>query len=43
MIPENYCQRIIQFARQGYTTSIFPEYDTDWDSDSLSDRVRAKF
>lgn len=34
MIPENYCQRIIQFARQGYTHIDFPEYDTDWDSEA---------
>lgn len=34
MIPENYCQRIIQFARQGYTHMDFPEYDTDWDSEA---------
>ena len=34
MIPENYCQRIIQFARQGYTHIDFPEYDVDWDSEA---------
>ncbi len=34
MIPENYCQRIIQFARQGHTTMEFPEYNTDWDSEA---------
>ena len=34
MIPENYCQRIIQFARLGYTDMNFPEYDTDWDSEA---------
>ncbi|OJW50189.1 MAG: ribonucleoside-diphosphate reductase, adenosylcobalamin-dependent [Alphaproteobacteria bacterium 41-28] len=34
MIPENYCQRIIQFARQGYTHMDFSEYDTDWDSEA---------
>ncbi|MBY0273482.1 MAG: vitamin B12-dependent ribonucleotide reductase [Alphaproteobacteria bacterium] len=33
-IPENYCQRVIQFARQGYTHMDFPEYDTDWDSEA---------
>ena len=32
MIPENYVQRVIHFARQGYTAITFPEYDTDWDS-----------
>ncbi|NQU61986.1 MAG: vitamin B12-dependent ribonucleotide reductase [Rhodospirillales bacterium] len=34
MIPENYVQRIIQFARQGYTEIEFPEYNTDWDSEA---------
>ena len=34
MIPENYIQRIIQFARQGYTEIDFPVYDTDWDSEA---------
>jgi ribonucleoside-diphosphate reductase alpha chain len=33
-IPENYVQRAIQFARQGYTSMEFDTYDTDWDSDS---------
>src|SRR6266436_5646987 len=32
MIPENYIQRVIQFARQGYTAIDFRSYDTDWDS-----------
>jgi len=34
MIPENYIQRVIQFARQGYTEIHFPVYDTDWDSEA---------
>jgi len=34
MIPENYVQRVIQFARQGYSEIDFPTYDTDWDSDA---------
>ncbi len=34
MIPENYVQRVIEFARQGYTSIEFPTYDTDWDSDA---------
>ncbi|NQV44539.1 MAG: vitamin B12-dependent ribonucleotide reductase, partial [Rhodospirillales bacterium] len=34
MIPENYVQRVIEFARQGYTSIDFPVYDTDWDSDA---------
>ena len=33
-VSENYIQRIIQFARQGYTTVEFETYDTDWDSDA---------
>jgi ribonucleoside-diphosphate reductase alpha chain len=34
MIPENYIQRVIQFARQGYTAIDFRSYDTDWDSEA---------
>ncbi|HVA35790.1 MAG TPA: vitamin B12-dependent ribonucleotide reductase [Stellaceae bacterium] len=34
MIPENYVQRVIQFAQQGYTQIDFRTYDTDWDSDA---------
>ncbi|MSO92963.1 MAG: vitamin B12-dependent ribonucleotide reductase [Rhodospirillales bacterium] len=34
MIPENYVQRVIQFARQGYKEIDFPAFDTDWDSDA---------
>ncbi|HEV8028289.1 MAG TPA: vitamin B12-dependent ribonucleotide reductase, partial [Stellaceae bacterium] len=34
MIPENYVQRVIQFAEQGYTEIDFRAYDTDWDSDA---------
>ncbi len=34
MIPENYVQRVIQFARQGYTSIEFKTYNTDWDSDA---------
>jgi ribonucleoside-diphosphate reductase alpha chain len=34
MIPENYVQRVIEFARQGYTAIDFKTYDTDWDSDA---------
>jgi len=34
MIPENYIQRVIQFAQQGYTSIEFPTYDTDWDSEA---------
>ena len=34
MIPENYVQRVIQFAQQGYAQIDFRTYDTDWDSDA---------
>ena len=33
-VPENYVRRIIQFARQGYTSVEFPVFDTDWDSEA---------
>src|SRR5258705_6674312 len=33
-VPDNYIQRVIQFAKQGYTEIDFPVYDTDWDSDA---------
>ena len=33
-VPENYIQRIIEFARQGHTEVSFKTYDTDWDSDA---------
>ena len=32
MMPENSIQRVIQFARQGFTEIEFRTYDTDWDS-----------
>ncbi|HUL09757.1 MAG TPA: vitamin B12-dependent ribonucleotide reductase, partial [Candidatus Acidoferrum sp.] len=34
MIPENYVQRVIQFAQQGYEKIDFRTYDTDWDSEA---------
>ncbi|MBL4836817.1 MAG: hypothetical protein JKY34_04500 [Kordiimonadaceae bacterium] len=34
MIPENYVQRVIQFAKQGYVSIDFKTYDTDWDSEA---------
>ena len=34
MIPENYIQRVIQFARQGYSEIHFPVFNTDWDSEA---------
>ena len=33
-LPENYIKRVIQFARQGYTSIDFPVYNTDWDSEA---------
>ena len=36
MIPETYVARILQYARQGYTSIEFPTYDTDWDSEAYS-------
>ena len=34
MLPENYIQRVIQFARQGYREIEFPIYDTNWESEA---------
>ncbi|HVT24074.1 MAG TPA: vitamin B12-dependent ribonucleotide reductase [Rhizomicrobium sp.] len=34
MIPDNYIERVISFAKQGYTEIDFRTYDTDWDSDA---------
>jgi len=34
LVPENYIQRVIQLARQGYTDITFPVYNTDWDSEA---------
>jgi len=34
MIPENYIQRVIEFARQGYESIEFRTYNTDWDDDA---------
>ncbi|SOC14519.1 vitamin B12-dependent ribonucleotide reductase [Rhodobacter maris] len=34
MIPETYINRVLQYARQGFTSIEFPTYDTDWDSDA---------
>ncbi len=36
MIPENYIQRVIAFARQGYRHIEFPVYDSDWESDAYA-------
>jgi ribonucleoside-diphosphate reductase alpha chain len=34
LIPENYIQRAIAFAKQGYSELKFATYDTDWDSEA---------
>ena len=36
MISPNYIERVIQFARQGYTGIHFPEYNTDWNSEAYA-------
>ncbi|MGO7954620.1 hypothetical protein ACC758_38235, partial [Rhizobium ruizarguesonis] len=33
-VPENYVQRVIHFARQGYKDLQFKTYDTDWDAEA---------
>ena len=35
-MPENYIQRVIQFARQGYRHIEFPTFDTDWQSEAYA-------
>src|SRR5271154_256546 len=32
LTPSNYCERMIQLAKQGFTELAFEEYDTDWTS-----------
>jgi len=32
LIPSNYCERMIQLAKQGFTDCKIEEYDTDWNS-----------
>ncbi|HEV2560858.1 MAG TPA: vitamin B12-dependent ribonucleotide reductase [Rhizomicrobium sp.] len=34
MIPDNYIERVISFAKQGYKDINFKVYDTDWDSEA---------
>ena len=36
MIPDNYIERVISFARQGFKEITFRTYDTDWDSDAYT-------
>jgi ribonucleoside-diphosphate reductase alpha chain len=33
-IPEPYVKRVLDYARQGFTSIEFPTYDTDWDSEA---------
>jgi ribonucleoside-diphosphate reductase alpha chain len=33
-IPDNYIQRVIQFARQGFKAISFPSFDTDWEGEA---------
>ena len=35
-LPENYIQRVVQFARQGYRHIEFPAFDTDWQSEAYA-------
>ena len=35
-IPETYVKRVLDYARQGYTSIEFPVYDTDWDSEAYN-------
>ena len=32
LVPANYIERVLQLARQGFTSMQFEEYDTDWTS-----------
>ncbi len=34
LVSDNYIQRVIQFAKQGYKEIEFDTYDTDWDSEA---------
>src|SRR4029453_10380980 len=34
MVPEAYIQKTLQLAAQGISDLVFPEYDTDWDSEA---------
>lgn len=35
-IPETYIKRVLDYARQGYTSIEFPTYNTDWDSEAYA-------
>ena len=34
LIPDTYTNRVLQYAKQGFTSIEFPTYDTDWDSEA---------
>jgi ribonucleoside-diphosphate reductase alpha chain len=34
MVPANYIERVLQLARQGFTSLRIDEYNTDWDSEA---------
>ncbi len=34
LIPDTYTFRVLQYARQGFTSIEFPTYDVDWDSEA---------
>ena len=36
LIPDNYIERVISFARQGFKDIDFRTYDTDWDSEAYA-------
>ena len=35
-VPNNYIERVIQLAKQGFKSIEFPEYNTDWNSDAYA-------
>ncbi|HSI02299.1 MAG TPA: vitamin B12-dependent ribonucleotide reductase [Reyranella sp.] len=35
-LPENYIQRVMHFARQGFSVIEFPTFDTDWESEAYA-------
>ena len=35
-IPETYVKRVLDYAKQGYSSIEFPTYNTDWDSEAYA-------
>ena len=35
-IPETYIKRVLDYAKQGYSSIEFPTYNTDWDSEAYA-------